>query len=309
MLRVWKKEYNNVDVVVEEDPPYTTTEFRTPLGAVTLKTMYTPEEGPWIVYEVELPYKTESDYPIIEYLLENTVLVPDMERYYELEKEVGDDGMVMTGTDLYSPMQQVMRYWMGYMPFFYQLRDNPGKVERLYELEKELAKKKLHILADSPVEIPMLCANWTDDIHTPVFKKYFTPWLREAADFFHARGKVTQVHADGEMKRLIPLFLDTGIDVAEAWSPAPMTSLTTGELRKAWGDKVTIWGGVPSMLFEPQYSDEEFDAYVMKMFAEVSPGNNFIVGMGDNLPFDGKLERIARISELIDKHGNLPIEM
>ncbi len=309
LLRVWKKEYNNVDVVVEEDPPYTTTEFRTPLGAVTLKTMYTPEEGPWIVYEVELPYKTESDYPIIEYLLENTVLVPDMERYHELEKDVGDDGMVMTGTDLYSPMQQVMRYWMGYMPFFYQLRDNPGKVERLYELEKELAKKKLRILADSPVEIPMLCANWTDDIHTPVFKKYFTPWLREAADFFHARGKVTQVHADGEMRRLIPLFLDTGVDVAEAWSPAPMTSVTTGELRKAWGDKVTIWGGVPATLFEPQYSDEEFDAYVMNMFKEISPGNNFIVGMGDNLPFDGKLERIARISELIDKHGNLPIEM
>jgi len=45
------------------------------------------------------------------------------------------------------------------------------------------------------------------------------------------------------------------------------------------------------------------------MFKEVSPGANFIVGMGDNLPFDGKLERVGRIVDLIDKHGSLPIQV
>ena len=86
------------------------------------------------------------------------------------------------------------------------------------------------------------------------------------------------------MKRLIPMFLETGIDVAEAWSPAPMTSVSTAELRKAWGDKVTIWGGVPAILFEPQYSDEEFDAYVKHLLQEIAPGYNFIVGMGGIKP-------------------------
>ncbi len=51
-----------------------------------------------------------------------------------------------------------------------------------------------------------------------------------------------------------------------------------------------------------------FDDYIIDMFKAVSPGNAFIVGMGDNLPFDGKLERVARIAELIDKHGSLPIQ-
>ena len=63
------------------------------------------------------------------------------------------------------------------------------------------------------------------------------------------------------------------------------------------------------MMFEPQYSDEEFDAYVLSMFKDISPGTNFIVGMGDNLPFDGKLERVARIVDLIDRHGSLPIQV
>ena len=34
------------------------------------------------------------------------------------------------------------------------------------------------------------------------------------------------------------------------------------------------------------YSEEEFDAYIIDLFREIAPGDNFIVGMGDNLPFD-----------------------
>jgi len=307
LRNIWKTEYHNVEVVTHSDPPYTTTEYRTPVGTVTMKTVYTPEEGPSGHYEVELPFKSERDYPVIEYLLANTTVVPDFDDYHKVEEMLGDDGVIVAGLG-YSPMQQIMRYWMGYERFFYELHDHPTKVERLYELVVELSNKKLNILANSPVEVPSVCGNWSDDIHTPVFKKYFVPWLREAVEFLHSKGKLSQVHIDGEMKRLIPMFLETGIDVAEAWSPAPMTSVTTAELRKAWGDKVTIWGGVPSMLFEPQYSDQEFDDYVLNLFKEVSPGHNFIVGMGDNLPFDAKIERVGRIVDLIEKYGHIPIK-
>lgn len=307
--RIWKIEYDNLEVVTQEDPPYTTTEWRTPVGTVSLKTFFMPQEGPWGVYEVDYPFKSKEDYPAIEYIFENTRLVADLSEYYQKEKMAGEDGMVITGMDAYSPMQQIMRYWLGYERFFYELHDHPAQVERLYELQKELAKKKLEILGESPVEIPTLCGNWSDEFHTPLFAKYFVPWLREASDYLHSKGKVTQVHADGEMKRLIPFFLETGLDVAEAWSPAPMTSVTTAELRKAWGDKVTIWGGIPSMLFETQYSDEEFDAYVINLFKEIAPGHNFIVGMGDNLPFDGQIERVGRVAQLIERYGRVPMEV
>ena len=70
------------------------------------------------------------------------------------------------------------------------------------------------------------------------------PWLREAVEFLHSKGKLSQVHIDGEMKRLIPMFLETGIDVAEAWSPVPMTSVTTAELRKAWGAIHALWAAI-----------------------------------------------------------------
>ena len=45
-------------------------------------------------------------------------------------------------------------------------------------------------------------------------------------------------------------------------------------------------------------------AYVINLFKEIAPGYNFIVGMGDNLPFDGRIERVGRVAELIDKYGS-----
>jgi len=306
---LWKVEYRDTEVVVCKDPPFTTTEYRTPKGTVSMKTMFTPQEGPWVPYELELPFKSADDYPAIEHLLENTVLVPYLDDYLKKVEMVGEDGIVICSAPEYSPMQEIMRKIMGYEMFFYELNDHPSKVEHLYELMKGVVWQKLKILAESPVEMPMVCGNWSDDIHTPVFRKYFVPWFQEAGEFLHSKGKLTLAHIDGEMKRLIPMFLETGIDIAEAWSPAPMTSVSTAELRKAWGDKVTIWGGVPAILFEPQYSDEEFDAYVKHLLQEIAPGYNFIVGMGDNLAFDGKIERVGRIAELIDKYGHPPIEI
>jgi len=133
------------------------------------------------------------------------------------------------------------------------------------------------------------------------------PWLKEATDFLHRHGRLAMVHSDGEMRRLNPLFSETGIDIAEAITPAQQTLVSMAEFRRELGEEVTIWGGVPSVLFEPMYSDADFDAYIRNMFREMAPGYRFIVGMGDNLPFDGDLNRVRRVVELIDEYGTLPI--
>jgi uroporphyrinogen-III decarboxylase len=202
-----------------------------------------------------------------------------------------------------------MREILGYETFFYELADRPAEVESLIEVMKDLERRKLKLALESDLEIFNICANWSDDIHTPVFRKYFIPWFQETCDFLHSYGRLAMAHVDGEMKRLNPMFIETGIDVAEAVTPAPQTRVPMKEFRQQLGDNVTIWGGIPSILFEPMYSDNDFDDYIKQLFRDVAPGNRFIVGMGDNLPFDGDIERVGRVAELIDKYGRLPIKV
>ena len=309
IITLWEEKLpSGVEVVVHKEGPTTTTQYRTPKGTVNSKLELNLTEGYIAGYVIERLFKSEKDYPAIEYLIENTTLIPDYKEYLRLADLIGEDGVILCGLRS-SPAQCLMRDLMGYENFYYELADNPQKVDHLYEVVKEQWKRQLDIVADSPAKTLMICGNWSDDIHTPVFKKYFTPWLREATEFLHKRGKLTQVHIDGEVRRLTSLVLESGIDIAEAWSPAPMTSITTAELRKAWGDKITIWGGLPTVIFEPTYSDDEFDAYIINLFKEIAPGNNFIVGMGDNFPIDGNIGRVRRVVELIDRYGTVPIQI
>lgn len=305
---VIREEYSGMEVIEKKEPPYVKTEYRTPLGSVYKTMLFTTLEGPWIGYEAEKLYKSEKDYPIIEYVLQHITPVLDP-GFDEVRNKMGDDGMVMTGVGLWSPTQRVMREIMGFEPFFYELTDNPIKVEGLIKNMEHFARKKYEIGIKAELEIFNIGSNWSDDVHTPVFKKYFIPWFQEITEFLHLHGRLAMAHIDGENRRLLPFLKNTGIDIWEAWTPTPMTSVTNKELRNAVGDKGVIWGGVPSTLFEPTYSDEEFDQYIINMLKEIAPGYNFIAGMGDNLPFDGNIERVGRIVELIDKYGRVPISV
>ena len=303
---VAKETYHDMEVVKRDEPPYEVTEYITPLGMCSIKLIWSVNEGPWLAYEHEKLFKSEKDYPVIKYILEHTIPVFN-EEYTRERKDMGERGIVMTGTGLWGPNQRVMREIMGYELFYNEYMDRPDKVAELMTAMMDLERKKLDICIDADIEIINLCANWSDDIHTPVFKEYFTPWFREANEKIHAAGKFSMAHADGEMRRLIPLYSETMLDIAEAVTPVPQTKCTMEEFRNGMGKHVTLWGGIPSIMFESDFSNKEFDDYIIKMLKAMKPGMRFIAGMADNLPIAADINRVGRVVELIEKYGKLPI--
>ncbi len=303
---VCREEYEDMEVIKRQEPPYEVTEFITPIGTCSIKLLWSVNEGPWLAYEHEKLFKSEKDYPVINYILNHTIPVYN-EAYTKERQSMGERGLVMTGTGLWGPNQRVMREIMGYELFYNEYMDRPEKVQELMETMVNLESKKLDICIKSDIEVINLCANWSDDIHTPVFKEYFTPWFQEANNRIHAAGKFSMAHADGEMRRLIPLFAETRIDVAEAVTPVPQTKCTMDEFR-TMGNDVTLWGGIPSIMFEPSFSEDEFDDYIKDLIKTMKPGTRFIAGMADNLPVAADINRVGRVVELLEKYGKLPIE-
>lgn len=309
---IWQEDYKGVEVRVTRQSlsggrEQILTEYVTPVGTVSRREEFNPE-GSETFFETDKLFKSEGDYPALEYLFANTEVTPSYDFYVKMVEDVGEDGLEVANLG-YCPTHLLMQTYMGYDKFYYELQDHPDKVEHLLGIVTDLERKKLQIAADSPSEVIMIGGNWSDSIHVPVWRKYMVPWFREASEFLHQKGKFAYAHIDGEMKRLIPMFLETGIDVAEAFTPQPMTSVTTEEVREAWGDKVTLWGGIPSVMFEPNYTDQEFDDFVMNLFRDIKPGYNFIVGMGDNVPFNAVFHRVKRVAELVEKYGKLPISV
>ena len=44
-----------------------------------------------------------------------------------------------------------------------------------------------------------------------------------------------------------------------------------------------------------------------RLFAEIAPGDRFILGVSDMVPPDAKWERLLRIAEMVEQWGTLPM--
>ena len=50
-----------MEVVKRQEPPYEVTEYITPIGACSIKLIWSVNEGPWLAYEHEKLFKSKKD--------------------------------------------------------------------------------------------------------------------------------------------------------------------------------------------------------------------------------------------------------
>jgi hypothetical protein len=91
-----------------------------------------------------------------------------------------------------------------------------------------------------------------------------------------------------------------GFGMAECFATEPLVSTTLAEARAAWGDRVIVWGGVPSVILEPPYTEEQFEQYMAELFRTIGPGKAFILGIADNAMPGSDIERIRQITAMVE---------
>ena len=88
-----------------------------------------------------------------------------------------------------------------------------------------------------------------------------------------------------------------------------MTKLTFEEYRQAFGDQITIWGGIPSILMlEESISDNKFYKYMDELFTNIGSGSHLILSVADTLPPATKFERIEHIARMAREFGPVKSE-
>jgi hypothetical protein len=87
-----------------------------------------------------------------------------------------------------------------------------------------------------------------------------------------------------------------------------MVTVTLDEARRVFGNKVIIWGGVPSAIICEGFPEEEFEQYMMYLFRTIAPGNAFVLGVADNVMPEAIIERVEWVSEMVKALGEYPID-
>lgn len=287
----------------------TVTQWTTPYGTLTCRDRMSAElhEVAHDAIRIEYPYKTVEDYDALLFFIEHAQVVETFEQCAELVNSIGHDGVARPSTG-YVPAHQLMIEFMGYQTFYYKLHDHPAQVEALIKALTDQQRKILDLAAVCPATVIGVGANYDEQLTPPpIFDQFFAPFYREAKQVLATGGKIMVVHGDGEMDVLLKSLMDCGVEVVEAVTPKPMTSIDIRKTRRLWQDRVTMWGGVPCVLLTPTYSDEQFESYLEELFRAVAPGDRFILGFGDNVPTDGLFERVKRLAQFWQERGSYPL--
>ena len=243
--------------------------------------------------------KDEADFKTVAYILERFDWVPRYVNYSAEQARLGENAFVVPLL-LRIHFQQVLLEYLGETALFYALYDHPKQIRWLLEL---LDRQMLELLSqlgefDAPyVEFP-------DNLHglmtnPKLFREYCLPAYRKYTQILHWQGKKVGSHTDGNVKPLLSLLAESGLDVCESFSPYPLTECRFEEAWAAWGSGPVIWGGIPSPLLEEATRPEEFSAYMEGLFARID--RPLILGVVDLFMRHNAIERVRQIAQELEK--------
>lgn len=281
----------------------TVTEYRTPVGSLRTAQIFTEEMldgGASIPWTSEHAVRRPADFEVAAYLFSHLRVEPRTGAWERRRRLVGDRGVAVAyviGTAC--PVHHIMKELMSVEEFFLAQHDCPQKIDRLAEAMQPYYTDMQKISAETGAEVVLLGGNYDDSItHPRWFDTYILPALRNYADSLHARGKYLMTHTDGENRRLIPSYLRAGVDVGDSLCPAPMTRMTLEEIRAAFQNRITIWGGIPSVLLCPDSVDErDFRLRIDALKERYNNATRLVLGVSDMVTADASWDRLRYITE------------
>ncbi|MBI3980021.1 MAG: hypothetical protein HY331_17755 [Chloroflexi bacterium] len=310
--KVFKERHEGLEVVVRREGGEETTEFVTPCGTAVLRTAVAESLAGYVDegLDVGFPIQTEKDYDVWEYVVEHTYYDPTYEVFLAYDASIGDEGLPLVPTgDV--PFHHFCRHLAGYNQAYFELYDRTERVERLLRVMEDVERERLWpVVAQSPARLIRHGSHFDSQMTPPhLFERYIKPYYQDFSKILHAHDKVLTFHADNDSRLILQLTKDSGFDMGECFATAPLVNCTLEEARAVWGTDVIIFGGVPSTILEPTFPEEEFEEYMLNLFRTIAPGDAFILGVADNTMPDALIERIERISDLVEEHGNYPIRV
>jgi len=292
------------DQIPRDKAGTTTIEYVAPVGKLSLA--YEVAESMVTMGGVE-PYLThhlikgEEDYRTAEYIIEHTEIIPQFDKIREDQRELGDNGFVVPCLHRI-PFQQALLEYLGEVPLFTALYDSPQQLNRLIHLLDQQLMEILRQMADLPSVYVEFGDNLDGTMTNPkLFKEFSLPYYQKYAGILHGQGKKVGSHTDGNVKPLLSLLAQSGLDVCESFSPAPLTECTFEEAWETWQNGPLIWGGVPSPILEERTSEAEFQDYIHRLL-EIIGNRNIILGVGDMVLGNNLIERVEYIAKEVEQH-------
>jgi uroporphyrinogen-III decarboxylase len=273
----------------------------TPHGEIRQVEEWMPDAYCWAWPEKYV--KSWKDFKALQYMFEHTHYEPDYQLAQDRKELIGDNGIVLCYLPR-SPFMVTAVLLAGINVISYALMDAPEVFDETMTVLTQSLDKASEIAVNSPAECLMIPDNISSEmVGKRLYKEYVLPFHQRWTERIRKAGKISCVHIDGTLKGLVREIADAGFDFLEAMTPHPVGDIPVEEWKNWVNEKVVMWGGIPGVYFTDLCSDEDFDAFVIRLLKTMTSEPRYVLGVADQVPPCSRWERIARVRPLVEKYG------
>ncbi len=299
---IWlaKPQYKDTELFAKVDGDEQQSIFKTPIGQLEQRLSFSKQtcSAAFTKYFVE----NKEDLKVLVYILEHRCLVlSEIANGYKKRAALWKryDGIPSVALPR-SPLSALFTEWIGVENGTYLIFDCKELVTEILNLLEEQEKPILDAVCEIAPEVVHFTDNLNSETYTGFFDEFMAPRYKRRLEQLHSANVKAAVHLDGTVRGLLPKLAEVGFDAVEALTPKPAGDLEVEQMRPVCENKnVVLWGGVPGVLFPQRHCEwDKMKEHVEKVL-DAWQGQPFVLGVADQVPPDGDITRVKKISDLV----------
>ncbi len=154
--------------------------------------------------------------------------------------------------------------------------------------------------ADIPVDAIFMGDDWGHQrgvlIGPERWRRFYKPRYARIFEAIHAQGKLAILHCCGSVADIMGDIVEIGLDVLESVQPEA-AGMIPYALKRAWGDKITFWGGLGSQFTIPFSTPAEIRQEIRRLRSEMAKGGGYILAPAKPLRPETPTENAVAVVE------------
>jgi len=248
--------------------------------------------------------KDSSDLEKLKYLFPDPKKCNILKEYEQIEREVGEDGIVEVTIN--SPLDYHAEEAYGLeniMIDYYERRDFIEKLINLFHKNmmtetKAVLEKGVKIIFGSWFLCSM-SVGWSPSI----YQELFAPLLKEHVDLVHSYGAIYNFYDDGKCMKIIDTLKKCGIDIIETLTPPPVGDIDLAEVKRRIGKQVCLKGYIDLLYVIKMGTPDLIKNKVKEAIEIAAPGSGFILGTSDSIRDGTPLKNVRAYFNAARKYG------
>ncbi|MFC1718500.1 uroporphyrinogen decarboxylase family protein [Candidatus Poribacteria bacterium] len=177
---------------------------------------------------------------------------------------------------------------------------NPEFFRELVQLAADQIIAYIELARDVPADGMMLGDDWGGQqgvlLGGELWREYMKPQWARIIGAIHDTGKYAINHSCGSVAEIMPDIVEIDLDILENLQPET-AGMDPYELKRKYGNKITLWGGLGSQSIIPFGTPEGLRTEIRKLCTEMGRGGGYILSTTKGVMHDTPPENAIAVYE------------